>query len=86
MFQCILIISASVKGDDYDDQDDEKSYEPLEGACEKCKCTNTTETYNDDESGLIFTVDCATKNVKHLFNKWPEELERHNSKSTANFL
>lgn len=73
-------------GDDYDDQDDEKKYEPFEGACDKCKCTNITETFKDDEVGLIFTVDCTTKSVQHLFNKWPEEMESHISKSKANFL
>lgn len=84
-FQCILIISASVNGEDYD-QEDEKNYEPFEGACDKCKCTNITETLKDDEIGLIFTIDCTTKNVQHLFNEWPEEMESHNSKSTASFL
>lgn len=85
-----MLIIAFVNADDYDQQqqEDEEKYEPLDMACEKCKCKNSTALHGsgggggdeEEENGMIFTIDCSEKNVQHLFNKWPEEMESQNSK------
>lgn len=55
-------------------EDEEENYEPSDQACDKCNCTNISGTLDNGESGMLFNIDCARKNVQHLFNKWPEEI------------
>jgi hypothetical protein len=56
-------------------EDEEENYEPSDRACEKCNCTSVNGELNNGESGTLFTIDCSMKNVQHIFNKWPEEMD-----------
>lgn len=80
----LIIVVALVSADDYDQEEEESNYEPSDNACERCNCSSVA-LESSGESGILFTIDCTTKNVQHLFNKWPEEMGdvSHSGKLTS---
>jgi hypothetical protein len=70
----VLVVSAN--------DDDYEQYEPADDICEKCNCTNASETSADggeSENGTVFTIDCSLKEFQHIFAKWPESMgDNHN--------